>query len=547
MRITDGVHSSASGPAPLRSDAPRSAPTPADGIHPPAPGGQQIFTSVPRAVSPPAAPSLPASLAEARQRVYDDALGAATPAQVHRLPPEDRADVLSYAAQRADQAVAVFDELHELASPVSPRELRHLPPEDAQEIRQQALEGAWQAYHILAVDGLPDRAPRRGAAVIDRALAQTEAYVAHAEGLTPELREACLTRILAGTDGLDAMLTTEIGRTLGNRFPTLQALYGEQSRRLAEALREEIRGAAEAALVPASSLGAPLSSIERLRAQSENLRHDAAVLARFTSTEAGLDAFGITLGHDAGAADWTDEQREQVLGQAIRLENAFRAADREGLLAGFGPGEAFDALFASRGDITLRLITERHGCNLDSLPVIEAGAITCSSGLIEYRSFSSAETWDGLANSRQYHIAHEFGHALNASLLGAYRGLEAEDRTPYQVIDDAGEGLPNPSQRVWDDPAWGLPARDLDGGLSQFPYQQNRTASNGEYFADVFANWANGTLLDNEEGRALGEWMDRMAPEWIHVRLEASGLIESPGGNESSGGPPAGAAGAEQP
>jgi hypothetical protein len=27
---------------------------------------------------------------------------------------------------------------------------------------------------------------------------------------------------------------------------------------------------------------------------------------------------------------------------------------------------------------------------------------------------------------------------------------------------------------------------------------------------------------------ALGDWMERMAPEWIRTRLEASGLIEPP-------------------
>ena len=553
MWIRDAVHTGAPRPTVPRVDPRPSAPARADGVHPSAPGGQQLFgPPAARPVPPPpppAPPPVPTSLAEARQRIYDDAIAAATPSRFHHLPPEDRADVLTYATERADQAVALFDDLNEVANPMSARELRHLGPEDEQQIRQQALEQAWQAYQILAVDGPPDRTPYRGTAVVDRALAQTEAFVAHAESLSPELREACLTRILAGTDGLEATLTGEIDRALGERFPTLQTLYGEQSVRFVEALREGIGGAAEAALVAASPLVDPLSSLERLQAQYEAVRRDAAVLARFAGVEAGLDAFGIDLGHDAGATDWTDEQREQVLGQAIRIENAFRAADREGLLARLGPGEAFDALFASRGDITLSLITERHGCNVESLPVIEAGAITCSSELIEYRSLTSDETWDGLANARQYHFAHEFGHALNSSLLGAYRGLEAEDRSPYQVIDDAVEGLPDPSQRDWDDPAWGLPTRESSGQLYQFPYQQNTTASNGEYFADAFANWANGTLLDNEAGRALADWMDRMAPEWIRVRLEASDLIEPAAveAGESSGDAAEGGTGPGQP
>jgi hypothetical protein len=271
-----------------------------------------------------------------------------------------------------------------------------------------------------------------------------------------------------------------------------------------------------------------LASLQRLQERYQGLRADVAVVAGFEDVSAGLDAFGITLAHDEALADWTDERREQVLAQAVRIENAFRAADTDGLLASFGPGAAFDAIFASRGDITLNLMTERNGCNVDSVGVIGSGAITCSSGLIEYRTFSNDELWDGVANSLQYHFAHEYGHALNASLVGAYKGLEADDRSPYQTIDDHAEGLPVPSQRDWDDPAWGLPAREANGVRYQFPYQQNKTATNNEYFADVFANWANGTLLDNEQGRALDAWMGRMVPEWTRARLDASGLLAPP-------------------
>jgi hypothetical protein len=258
------------------------------------------------------------------------------------------------------------------------------------------------------------------------------------------------------------------------------------------------------------------------------MRTDVAVVSGFAGVEAGLDAFGITLGTDGTGTPWTDAMREEVLAQAVRIENAFRGADADGLLARLGPGEAFDAVFASRGDISLTTIPERRGCNWPTAPVISAGAITCSSELVEYRTFSSDQTWDGMANSRQYHFAHEFGHALNASIAAAYRGLETTDRSPYQVIDDAAEGLPNPSRRDWDDPAWGLPARNVQGTLLRSPYQQNDSATNGEYFADTFSNWANGTLLDNDAGRALQSWMDRMAPEWLRARLEASGLLEAP-------------------
>jgi hypothetical protein len=456
---------------------------------------------------------------------------------LHRLPPEDRADVLGYAAAQAEHAVAVFDELYRAASPVDARELRHLPPEDAQEIRRQAVEGAWRAYQVLAVDGPPVGTPAGAGAVVDRAVHQTEALVEQAASLSPQLREALVGQILAGTEGLETRIADETSRALGDRFPALLDFYGEQGRRFTEMLRNGIRAAAQSALAPAPAPADAVASLERLQGRYEAMRADIAVVSGFDGVEAGLDAFGITLGRDGTGAEWTDAQREQVLAQAVRIENAFRAADADGLLSRFGPGEAFDALFASRGDITLNTIPERHGCNRDDVPVITGGAITCSSELVEYRTFSSDQTWDGMANSRQYHFAHEFGHALNASLAGAYRGLGVDDRSPYQVIDDAAEGLPDPSQRDWDDPAWGLPMRDVQGTPVRSPYQQNTTASNGEYFADTFANWANGTLLDNEAGRALQAWMDRMAPEWIRTRLAASGLLEPPPADDGGEGP----------
>jgi hypothetical protein len=128
----------------------------------------------------------------ARQRVYVDALVAATPPVLHRLPPEDRADVLAYAAGRADQAVTVFNRLYEVAdpaaNPVGAEGLRYMPVEDAQELRQQAVEQAWQAYQVLAVDG--PGTPRRADAVVDRAVAQTEALVEQAADLSPALRDA---------------------------------------------------------------------------------------------------------------------------------------------------------------------------------------------------------------------------------------------------------------------------------------------------------------------------------------------------------------------
>jgi hypothetical protein len=452
---------------------------------------------------------------------------------INRLPPASRAAALNEAAEQAEQAVTTFDTLYEAANPVSPQELRHMPPEDAQEVRQEAIAQAWEAYQVLTVDG-PLVTPADSSAVVDRAVDQTEALVEKADTFTPELQDAVVEQILAGTDELEARIADETSRALDGRFPTLQDFYAEQGRELAGMLRDGIRTTVQGApdKAPIDKQWPPA----RVQERYEDLRKDVAVVSGFDDADAGLDAFGIALTHDEALADWTAEQREFLLAQSVRIENAFRAADADGVLAQFGPGEAFDAIYASRGDISLNLMVERHGCNADWAPVIGAGGITCSSSLIEYRTFSNDELWDGAANSLQYHLSHEFGHALNATLTGAYQGLERQDRTPYQTIDDADAGLPTPSQRDWDDPAWGLPARVVDGARRQFPYQQNNTASNGEYFADVFANWANGSLLENDAGRAVDAWMGRMVPEWLRTRLEASGLL-----------PPAGPPAPEEP
>jgi len=532
MQINEGGYSPAPArPSPPKVDPPRTPPAPPADVHVSNPPGQQLFSPPPAQPAPqPPSPPVPATAADARQRVYQEALAAATPPVLYSLPPQVQSAVLGHATEQAEQAAAVFDELYAVASPTAnpmmAQALQYVPGEAATKMWQEATDQAWQAYRVLAVDG-PPVAPSSASVVVQRAVDQTKAYVERASAFTPAMQTAVVDQIIGGTDGLETRIADETSPALGDRFPTLRDFYGEQGRRFADVLRDGVRTAAESATAPAPAPSDAVAKLDRLQARYDGLRADVRVVSGFDGVAEGLDAFGITLGTDGTGTPWTDPMREQVLAQAVRIENAFRAADPDALLARFAPGEAFDALFASRGDITLNTIPERQGCNWASAPVISAGAITCSSELIEYRTFSSDQTWDGVANSRQYHIAHEFGHAFNASIASAYRGLGTSDRSPYQLIDDATEGLPNPSLRDWDDPAWGIPTRNVQGTLYQFPYQQNNTASSAEYFADTFSNWANGTLLDNEAGRALQAWMDRVAPEWVRARLDASGLLEA--------------------
>ena len=42
-----------------------------------------------------------------------------------------------------------------------------------------------------------------------------------------------------------------------------------------------------------------------------------------------------------------------------------------------------------------------------------------------------------------------------------------------------------------------------------------------DQFADIFVNWANGTLADNPQGDAIDDWMDGHAEDWIQMGLDA--------------------------
>jgi hypothetical protein len=64
-----------------------------------------------------------------------------------------------------------------------------------------------------------------------------------------------------------------------------------------------------------------------------------------------------------------------------------------------------------------------------------------------------------------------------------------------------------------------------DEMLRDMPYQQHLDASDkGEWFADIFVNWSNGTLADNPQGDAIDGWMDGHAQDWIQMGLDAKAV-----------------------
>jgi hypothetical protein len=216
----------------------------------------------------------------------------------------------------------------------------------------------------------------------------------------------------------------------------------------------------------------------------------------------------------------------------------------------------------------------RYGGDINNVPTTweQQGAETINSGMIEFYSLSSRS--EGLADGLQFHFGHEFGHAFNGTMVNADNALDG-DRTdvansPYAdlgsetILDASGVAVAGAdverfvldratirevtaaAQESAGD-AWATmtqaerdaailaeaQARSVEQGLQmsadslrQTPYQQNPYNSTGEWFADLYVNWANGTLADGPAGDAVDAWMDEHAEDWLRMRLEADGLLE---------------------
>jgi hypothetical protein len=76
---------------------------------------------------------------------------------------------------------------------------------------------------------------------------------------------------------------------------------------------------------------------------------------------------------------------------------------------------------------------------------------------------------------------------------------------------------------------------DYDEMLRDLPYQQHLNATaKGEWFADIFVNWANGTLADSAQGDAIDDWMNEHAQDWIQMGLDARAANDSAAANQAT-------------
>jgi hypothetical protein len=434
---------------------------------------------------------------------------------------------------------------------------------------------------------------------IEIAEREIERLIANAGNLSEEVLEHRLLVIINRIAELRVSLVSQLDAALGDRFPELEAAYAGQIETLLADVRRNMLSVTDALLAGNSQLAATqLAEAQVLiDARVERLHmtlQDAAVLSTFEDLDSALEAFNITMTSDEDLAEgqraWNDTDRQAVLGQAIRMENAFRDADEEGLFADAGltePGAAFSAIMNGGNGITLRMANnvgtytdeqrqamlkanpERYA-TIDNVPTTftRYGAVTESAGEVTFYSLSRNST-EGLGNARAFHFGHELGHAFNATMLGADNALDDHDRSdvPYtgngegaldletivdangiavagngvdrfvptnDVIEQLQEGFPD----TWQAELQALSAEQgmqsgtmsldaADQRLRMFPYQQNATDSSGEWFADLYVNWANGTLADGPAGEAVDQWMDDHMQEWIRMRLAANEALSS--------------------
>jgi hypothetical protein len=386
-------------------------------------------------------------------------------------------------------------------------------------------------------------------------------------------------------DDLKAKLDQTVKRVLGDHFPRIEAAYVAQIDTLLGDIHDTVETvgdglsnndakAASEALVAASKL------LDRRSKRLNETLDDVATLSSFQdgNVDNALGQFGITPGGfkdnpKTGNYDENQDLKQDILLEAIRVENAFRSADKKHLLATpelSTPGAAFKALF-----------NEGQGMTISR--TADAGGLTPNPAEIHLGGLNPDQT-DWIANAKQFQIGHELGHAFNFGMIFSQLDTGSQTAVPYQHQYHGRDGIDRTSGKgAFDDPimldgklvAGGDPSRRYTppGGLPGFvsypdmrnkeladittgfagqgmrysrqdadsdpnsfytrytnpdnvslrglPYQQDLRKQNGEWFADVFVNWANGTLADNAQGDAIDDWMNDHMQDWIAMGLAA--------------------------
>jgi hypothetical protein len=408
--------------------------------------------------------------------------------------------------------------------------------------------------------------------ILEDAQAEIDAEIARAKQEIQTLidsagavsKEEIVRRELAITARIEALrveIDIKIASALNGKFPRMEAEYigqintllGDVSTQVVHVGGDLLRGDT-AAIARDWADGSAL--LDRRAGRLKGTLEDAAVLSTFadsnTDTASALEAFGIT--PDGWKQNGDNEQ--DMLAEAIRIENAFRAADKSGLLKDAGltaPGAAFKMLMNEGDGVTLSYVGTDGG---------NSGAETKGAGQVDFYSVTRDHD-DGIANGTRFHFGHELGHVFNASMANSKTTSGDSTLAPYTfngkgALDTetimasgtaiAGKGVTrfvptaDDLKGITRDPArlaalqdkyaaqgmrTGTQAQSTDYNemLRDMPYQQHLNASaKGEWFADIFVNWANGTLTDNAQGDAIDDWMNDHAQDWVQMGLDAKAV-----------------------
>jgi hypothetical protein len=434
-----------------------------------------------------------------------------------------------------------------------------------------------------------DEIMARAQAQVSRELARARAEMKRLRDSAHTLTEEQIARRVREIDRrieeLNERIKAQVDEALGDRFPTLEAFYLGEIDRMLDSARSQIMAVGGALMNGDQGLAHERMTVltdvfSRRNEQLQAVLEDVETLAHFNDVDEALEAFGITLqvdGADATSdnAIWTPGRKENALGSAIRLENAFRDADTGSLLDSYDdPGAAFSAIM---GGVEFDYIsnTDNTGAEVD-----ETGGDTYGHR-VKFYTFSDNE---------MYHFAHEIGHLFNMNATNdPYEDLQTEEITAPASYNRTrndnggwryefalwGETLEFNSSNGGDKPIYylrqekdennevisqerfliyvddGAANMDVEDGVADvvvgggsdssrhitsnfgmqcpdygdsgcFPYQQNtaQVGNDGEEYADMYANWGFNSFTENPAGDARDQWMENHMTDWIAQALE---------------------------
>jgi hypothetical protein len=197
-----------------------------------------------------------------------------------------------------------------------------------------------------------------------------------------------------------------------------------------------------------------------------------------------LASYGVSV------SGFTREQMDEILKAVQDTANALFA-----ITGNFTPQQLFRLLFGEFSII--KGIYEEKDEEGNVILSIDKGCYT--SGTIYCASWYKGELYEN--------ILHELGHKYD-QVTGRIvdGGSEALGYASITYVDEiTGKKIVATGNGYGPGGTWG---RGFDGYQSKIhPFIQNPAKTSGEEWADMFANWVNGTFTDSNAGDARNEWM----------------------------------------